>query len=299
MTEIQAVNVGKSYKIRGNGNSENPADGRELLALDQINLHVKAGEFLVIIGPSGCGKSTFLDIVGGLSKPDDGEILIGGKQVKGPGLDRGIVFQQYALFPWRTAQENVEVGLEAQKIDKGRRHEISKEYLSLVGLTGFEDRYPYELSGGMKQRVAIARALALNPDILLMDEPFAALDAQTREILQRDLLRIKSETKKTVLFITHSIDEAVFLADRVAVMTARPGRIKEIVEIPISHQQRLEEDVQSTEEFVRARHTLWATLKEEVDKAQELCRVCPVAACNERAQPRSAALSDVDEGLKV
>lgn len=299
MTEIRAVNVGKSYKIRGNGNSENSADDRELLALDQINLHVKAGEFLVIIGPSGCGKSTFLDIVGGLSKPDNGEILIGGKQVKGPGLDRGIVFQQYALFPWRTAQGNVEVGLEAQKIDKSRRHEISKEYLSLVGLTGFEDRYPYELSGGMKQRVAIARALALNPDILLMDEPFAALDAQTREILQRDLLRIKDETKKTVLFITHSIDEAVFLADRVAVMTARPGKIKEIVEIPISRQQRLEEDVQSTEEFVRVRHTLWATLKEEVDKAQKLCRVCPVTTCNERTHPRSVALSNVDEGLKA
>jgi NitT/TauT family transport system ATP-binding protein len=305
MTEIQAVNVGKSYKIRGNGNAENPVESSELLALHQINLHVKTGEFLVIIGPSGCGKSTFLDIVGGLSRPDDGEILIDGKRVLGPGLDRGIVFQQYALFPWRTARENVEVGLEAQKIDKNKRREISKEYLSLVGLTGFEDRYPYELSGGMKQRVAIARALALNPDILLMDEPFAALDAQTREILQRDLIRIKDETKKTVLFITHSIDEAVFLADRVAVMTARPGRIKEIVEIPISHQQRLEEDVQSTEEYVRVRHILWATLKEEVDKAQELCRACPVAACPERAnapaqfKPGSASLSDVDKGVKV
>ncbi|ACL16475.1 ABC transporter ATP-binding protein [Methanosphaerula palustris] len=287
MTEIRAVNIGKSYKIRGNGNSEDPEVSSELIALEQINLHVQTGEFLVIIGPSGCGKSTFLDMVGGLSQPDKGEIFIDGKQVKGPGLDRGIVFQQYALFPWRTAQENVEVGLEAQKIEKDKRHAISKDYLSLVGLTGFENRYPYELSGGMKQRVAIARALALNPDVLLMDEPFAALDAQTREILQRDLLRIKDETKKTVIFITHSIDEAVFLADRVAVMTARPGKIKEIVEIPISHKQRLEEDVQSTEEYVRVRHILWATLKDEVDKAQELCRACPVTACSERASAPS------------
>lgn len=305
MTEITAVNVVKTYKIRGNGNSEQPGTSTELLALEQVNLQVKAGEFLVIIGPSGCGKSTFLDMVGGLSRPDTGEILIDGKPVLGPGLDRGIVFQQYALFPWRTALENVEVGLESQKINSGRRREIAKEYLSLVGLSGFENRYPYELSGGMKQRVAIARALAIKPDILLMDEPFAALDAQTRETLQRDLLRIKDETKKTVLFITHSIDEAVFLADRVAVMTARPGKIKEVVDIPISHEQRLKDDVQSTEEYVRVRHTLWATLKEEVEKAQELCRSCPVAGCSERAnapalaKSGSTALTDVDEGLSV
>ncbi|MDD1702544.1 MAG: ABC transporter ATP-binding protein [Methanoregula sp.] len=299
MTEIQAVNINKSYKIRGNGTSKDNKENNEIFALKEVNLQVNAGEFLVIIGPSGCGKSTFLDIVGGLSRPDDGDILIGGKPVKGPGLDRGIVFQQYALFPWRTALENVEVGLEAQKIDKDKQHGIATEYLALVGLTGFENRYPYELSGGMKQRVAIARALALNPDILLMDEPFAALDAQTREILQRDLLRIKDETKKTVLFITHSIDEAVFLADRVAVMTARPGRIKEIVDIPITHQQRLEEDVQSTDEYVRIRHTLWATLKEEVEKAQMLCRACPVEGCSGRVDIQSLAGSGAMKKIKA
>ena len=280
MTKIESVNVKKSFKIRNNGNGKDTGAGNELLALDRVNLQIKQGEFMVILGPSGCGKSTFLDMVGGLSKPDEGSILIDGKAIEGPGLDRGIVFQQYALFPWRTARENVEFGLEAQKIDKTRRHEISEEFLTMVGLRGFEDRYPYELSGGMKQRVAIARALAFNPEVLLMDEPFAALDAQTRDILQRSLLRIKAETGKTILFITHSIDEAVFLADRVAVMTARLGTIKEVIEVPISREEKLQDDVQSTPEFIRTRHTLWETLKEEVERAQEICRSCPVEECS-------------------
>jgi NitT/TauT family transport system ATP-binding protein len=244
-----------------------------------VNLKVNQGELLVILGPSGCGKSTFLDMIGGLSKPDEGSILIDGKPVEGPGLDRGVVFQQYALFPWRTALGNVEFGLEAQKVGKTKRHEISREYLSLVGLNGFEDRYPYELSGGMKQRVAIARALAFNPEVLLMDEPFAALDAQTRENLQKNLLRIQEETGKTIIFITHSIDEAVFLADRVAVMTARPGTIKDVFDVHISRGLKLEEDIQSSSAFTRIRHTLWETLKEEVEKAQEICRSCPVEEC--------------------
>lgn len=268
MTKIKSDNIKKYFKLRSNGNNGN---GSELLALGGINLNVNKGEFLAIVGPSGCGKSSFLEIVGGLSKANEGNIYIDGKPVNGPGLDRGIVFQQYALFPWRTALGNVEFGLENQKVQKKERKEIARKHLSLVGLSGFENHYPYQLSGGMKQRVAIARALAYNPDILLMDEPFGALDAQTREILQKELLRIWEETHKTILFITHSIDEAVFLADRVAIMTARPGTIKEVVDIPISRTARFEDDIKSSSGFVKARHDLWGLLKEEVVKAQEIC----------------------------
>lgn len=271
-TKIKAENIKKTFKIRSNGNSKcNGSTSNDLLALGGVNLSINKGEFVSIVGPSGCGKSTFLDLVGGLSKPNEGNIYIDGKSVNGPGLDRGIVFQQYALFPWRTALGNVEFGLESQNVTKKERTEIAQKYLSLVGLTGFENRYPYELSGGMKQRVAIARALAYNPDILLMDEPFGALDAQTREILQRELLRIWEETHKTILFITHSIDEAVFLSDRVAIMTARPGIIKQVMDIPISRPARFDDDIRSSQEFVQTRHALWEFLKEEVIKAQQIC----------------------------
>jgi len=219
-----------------------------------------------------------LDIIAGLSEHDEGHIYIDGNPIKGPGLDRGVVFQQYALLPWRTALHNVTFPLEESK-DKEEREEIARNYLSLVGLTGFEDRYPYELSGGMRQRVAIARALAIEPEVLLMDEPFAAVDAQTREILQTDLLRITEDTNKTVVFITHSIDEAIFLADRVAVMTARPGVIKEIINIPIAKTKRFTEDIKSTQEFAKIRHKLWGLLKEEVLKSQETCNRCTVEDC--------------------
>ncbi len=271
MTKIKAENIKKIYKIRSNGNSKNNGHTpNDLLALGGVDLSINKGEFVSIVGPSGCGKSTFLDLVGGLSKPSEGSISIDGKPVTGPGLDRGIVFQQYALFPWRTAIENVEFGLENQKVEKKERAEIAKKYLSLVGLGGFEDRYPYELSGGMKQRVAIARALAYDPDILLMDEPFGALDAQTREILQGELLRIWEETHKTVLFITHSIDEAVFLSDKVAIMTARPGLIKKLVDIPISRAARFEDGIRTSQDFIGVRHELWGHLKEEVVKSQQI-----------------------------
>ncbi|BBL64209.1 MULTISPECIES: ABC transporter ATP-binding protein [Methanosarcina] len=270
MNNIEAINVKKTFKIR-NAKTSNKGDASapKFYALDGVNLNIQAGEFFVILGPSGCGKSTFLDLIGGLTEPDEGEILIDGKPVEGPGLDRAIVFQQPALFPWRTALNNVSFLLEAKKVEKNSREEIARKYLSLVGLTGFEDRFPYELSGGMKQRVAIARALAINPEILLMDEPFAALDAQTREVMQIDLLKIRDQTQKTVLFITHSIDEAVFLADRVAVMTARPGVIKTIIDIPIPRKSRLSNDVRITREFIETRHKLWELLKEEVVKAQK------------------------------
>ncbi len=271
MTKIKAENIKKTFKIRSNGNSKNNgSSSNELLALGGVYLDIHKGEFISIVGPSGCGKSTFLDLVGGLSKPNEGNIYIDGKPVEGPGLDRGIVFQQYALFPWRTALGNVEFGLERQNIPKNERKETARKYLALVGLTSFEDRYPYELSGGMKQRVAIARALAFDPDILLMDEPFGALDAQTREILQRELLRIWEETHKTILFITHSIDEAVFLSDKVAIMTARPGVIKKMEDVPISRNDRFEDDIRSSQDFVKARYKLWELLKEEVVKAQQI-----------------------------
>ncbi|PWB49699.1 MAG: ABC transporter ATP-binding protein [Candidatus Methanoperedenaceae archaeon] len=272
MTKIKAENIKKIFKIRSNGNSKNNGNTpNELLALGGVDLSINKGEFVSIVGPSGCGKSTFLDLVGGLSKPNEGNIYIDGKPVNGPGLDRGIVFQQYALFPWRTALGNVEFGLENQNVLKKERTEIAQKYLSLVGLAGFENRYPYELSGGMKQRVAIARALAYDPDILLMDEPFGALDAQTREILQRELLHIWEETHKTILFITHSIDEAVFLSDRVAIMTARPGVIKKEMAVPLSRPARFEDDIRTSQDFVKTRYELWGHLKEEVVKAQQIC----------------------------
>jgi NitT/TauT family transport system ATP-binding protein len=264
MAKIVAENVKKVFKIKKGAN-----EFEELPALNGVNLTMNQGEFVVIVGPSGCGKSTFLDLVSGLTLPDEGTISIDGKPVTGPGLDRAIVFQQNALFPWRTTLENVEFGLESINPDKDERTEIALDYLSLVGLSGYHNHYPHQLSGGMKQRVSIARALALNPEIMLMDEPLAALDAQTREFLQRDILRISRESHKTVLFITHSIDEAVFLGDKVAVMSARPGVIKQILEIPLTTEERFEDDVVATQEFVQSRQILWRLLKEEVIKVQE------------------------------
>ena len=279
MTKIEAMNITKSFTSRGNGKSGSNGHAGETQALGGVNLTIRKGEFHVILGPSGCGKSTFLDLVAGLSEPSSGEILINGKPVTGPGTDRAVVFQQYALLPWRSAQGNVEFGLENIQPDKGERERTAANFLSLVGLNGFQNHYPHELSGGMKQRVAIARALALHPEILLMDEPFAAVDAQTREILQRDLLMIAQQTEKTVLFITHSLDEAVFLADRVSVMTARPGSVKQIVEVPLTRTERLDEDVKVSDAYVKTRHYIWTLLKEEVIRSQEICGKCSVDTC--------------------
>lgn len=265
MTKILAENITKIFKIKNNGKQSGDSD---LLALNNVSIEVKKGEFLALVGPSGCGKSTFLDILGGLNIPSGGAIYIDGKPIKGPALDRGIVFQGYALFPWRTALENVEFGLEVKGAPKSEREAVARKYLALVGLSSFESRYPYELSGGMKQRVAIARALAYNPDILLMDEPFGALDAQTREILQVELLKIWEETHKTIVFVTHSIDEAVFLADRVAIMTARPGVIKSIVNIDLPR-PRLDEQTKSSSKFAKLRSDVWGLVKDEVAKSQQ------------------------------
>ena len=241
----------------------------EFMAVENITLNIQQGEFVSIVGPSGCGKSTLLDLIAGLTKPSSGQILLNGKQIIQPGLDRGIVFQQYALYPWLTALENIEFGLEAKGVSKKERQEKALYYLKLVGLSGFEKHYPNELSGGMKQRVAIARSLAYEPEILLMDEPFAALDAQTRETLQAELIHIWKASKKTIVFITHSIDEAIYLSQRVAIMTSRPGRIKDVIDIPASLQNK-DEDVRASVEYGQIRHQIWSQLSEEVIKAQVL-----------------------------
>ena len=220
---------------------------KEFVALQDINLKVKSGEFISIVGPSGCGKSTLLDILAGLAQPTSGSILIDGKKVSGPALDRGIVLQGYALFPWRTVRQNVEFGLEIKKLPKAERKQTSSKFITLVGLDGFGDHYPHELSGGMKQRVAIARALAYDPEVLLMDEPFAAVDAQTRETMQDELLRIWEETGKTIVFVTHSIEEAAFLGREVLVMTPRPGLIAKSLSNPLAGTP----DYRKREEFYR------------------------------------------------
>jgi NitT/TauT family transport system ATP-binding protein len=269
---IQIQNVSKRFTLPTGPGRRGLAE--TFTALEQINLDVRAGEFVAIVGPSGCGKSTLLDLLGGLTLPSSGRILIDGTPIKGPALDRGLVFQQYALFPWRTAIRNVEFGLEAKHVPKGERMERARHFLAMVGLAGFEDRYPHELSGGMKQRVAIARSLAYDPGVLLMDEPFAALDAQTRETLQMELLRIWEESGKTIVFITHGIDEAIYLGQRVAVMTSRPGRIKQVIDVPFAARTQ-QDDLRATSEFARLRHEIWTLLRDETQRAesQELRQV--------------------------
>ncbi len=254
--KVRAENIRKVFL---NKNEEKPLE-----ALGGIDLDIREGEFFAIVGPSGCGKSTFLEIVAGLIKPTSGRIFIDNKPINGPDLNRGIVFQGYALFPWRTVLGNIAYGLEEKGIPEQKREDICGKYITLVGLAGFENHYPYQLSGGMKQRVAIARVLAYDPDILLMDEPFAALDTQTREMLQAEVLRIWNETKKTVLFVTHNIEEAVFLADRIAVMSARPGIIKQIIEVPLVR-PRFEEQ-RTSEGFMIVRKEVGRLVRKEASK---------------------------------
>jgi NitT/TauT family transport system ATP-binding protein len=252
--KIVARNISRVFYIKRNGSERLP-----FIAVESLSLAVKKGEFVTIVGPSGCGKSTFLDILAGLSEPTTGDVYIDGHKVSGPGLDRGIVLQGYALFPWRTVRQNIEYGLEIKKLKKAARREISDHFIDLVDLKGFENSYPYELSGGMKQRVAIARALAYDPEVLLMDEPFAAVDAQTREILQEELLRIWDKTGKTIIFITHSIEEAVFLADRVVVMETNPGTIKAIIKVDIARDRRAN-SLRNSSDYSRITSLVWNLL---------------------------------------
>src|SRR5205085_707989 len=222
--------------------------GRRMEALRDVSLEVKSGTFVSIVGASGCGKTTLLRIVDGLVPPTRGQIYIDGRPVAEPGPDRAFVFQQDALFPWRTVLDNVVFGLEVQGRNKREARERADGLIRLVGLAGFEHHFPHELSGGMRQRANLARALTVDPEVLLMDEPFAALDAQTREIMQQELLRIWNADRKTVIFITHQIDEAIFLADRVIVFTVRPGRVKTVIPVPFPRPRRL--DIKRTPEFI-------------------------------------------------
>jgi NitT/TauT family transport system ATP-binding protein len=238
-------------------------DRREIVALDGFDLQIADGEFVCLLGPSGCGKTTVLRIVAGLETATRGEVLVRGTKVASAGPDRGVVFQEFALFPWLSVRKNIEFGLEVKGVPPDKRLDASRRYIDLVGLEGFENAHPKELSGGMKQRVGIARALANDPQVLLMDEPFGSLDAQTRNLMQKELLRIWTATRKTVLFVTHSVDEAVFLADRIIVMTARPGRVREDIEIALPRPRD-----RTSPEFIAVRGRVLSELDEEFEKAR-------------------------------
>jgi NitT/TauT family transport system ATP-binding protein len=242
-----------------------PKSGAPVLALDDVSLEVADQEFAVIVGPSGCGKSSLLRLVAGLVEPTSGLITLDGTPVTRPGKDRGMVFQSYTLFPWLTVRDNVEFGLRIGGIPAEKRKHISDHFISEVGLEGFEKSYPKQLSGGMMQRVALARALANDPEILLMDEPFGALDSQTRSLMQELLLQIWEHSHKTVLFITHDIDEAILLGDRVHVMTARPGRIKEMVEIDLARPRQV--DLLTSPEFIAIKRRIMALIHDEAVRA--------------------------------
>lgn len=256
--KIEIHGLSRSFKPKGNA----AIRGERFFALRDFNLEINRGEFITIVGPSGCGKSTLLDLLIGLSRPDEGQILIDGKPVNGPAFDRGIVLQGYALFPWRTVRRNVEFGLEIKGTPGKERRAKSDHFIKLVDLAGFENHYPHELSGGMQQRVAIARALAYDPEVLLMDEPFAAVDAQTRETMQDEILAIWEKTGKTIIFVTHSIEEAVGLADRVAVMSRQPGSVKTVINVNLPRPRRIG-DVRNTLEFGDLTSRVWELLQDK------------------------------------
>lgn len=259
MSLLEIDNVSKTY------NPNLPGGGVE--AIRDISFDIEKGEFLTVVGPTGCGKSTLLKIIAGLIDPSSGTIYIEDEAVTEPSEEVGVVFQEDSTFPWRTTLENVEFGLEMRGIDRDERRERSRDIIDLVGLSGFEENYPNELSGGMRQRVAIGRTLAMNPEVMLMDEPFGALDEQTRLILGEELLRICRETNQTTLFITHSLTEAVHLSDRVLVMSARPGRIKRMVTVDIDRPRG--SDVVTTDRFNRIVDDIWEELRTEAKKGLE------------------------------
>lgn len=242
------------------------SDG-DLVALDNIRFEVGEREFVALVGPSGCGKTTLLRMAAGLDFPTGGRVLVGGREVVGPGADRAVVFQQFALFPWKTIRENIGFGLKCKGAPPAQRREVAERYIKLMGLEGHSDAYPHQLSGGMQQRVAIARSYAVDPEVLLMDEPFGALDAQTRVLMQEELVRLSRGNPRTVLFITHSVEEAVYLADRVIVMTPRPGRIKAVVDIDgVRKAERWDgyehvEEVMDQESFVHLRSRIWRLVR--------------------------------------
>src|SRR5690606_39217359 len=246
-------------------------DGRKLTVLDGVDLDVGANEFVAIVGTSGCGKSTLLSIVGGLTEQTSGEVLIDGRPVQGPGRDRGFVFQSYSLFEWMTVERNIDFALEKSDLGRSERRELVAYYVQTVGLAGFEKALPKQLSGGMRQRVAIARALVYKPSILLMDEPFGAQDAQTRGMMQELLLKVWEEHKATVIFVTHDVEEAIFLADRVIVLASRPGRVKRDLGIALERPRRF--DVVTSPEFSRYKRDILADIREETLKVMALDEV--------------------------
>lgn len=251
------VSVSQLEKVYGSGDEYTKA-------IDDLTFEVEGGEFLSVVGPSGCGKSTLLYLIAGFIDITDGTITIDGDPVTGPGPDRGVVFQEYALFPWRTVRGNVTYGLEENGVDQAERERIAQEYIDMMDLTGFEDKYPKELSGGMKQRVALARTLAYGPKILLMDEPFGALDQPLREALQDHLLNIWRELEKTVIFITHDVEEAVYLSEKVLIMTRHPGTKKTVLDVDLDRTKSREEIITS-DEFIEAKNTVWKLLREETE----------------------------------
>jgi NitT/TauT family transport system ATP-binding protein len=250
---IRCVGLGKVYR--------DAADG-EVVALKDFSLDIAAGEFVTVLGPSGCGKSTLLNILAGFEQATSGEARLDGRLISKPGPDRGVVFQEYALFPWLSVLDNIMVGLKEKRLPRGECERIARSYVAMAGLRGFESKYPHELSGGMRQRVSLIRALAIDPRILLMDEPFAAVDAQTRGVLQRELLKAWQTMGKTILFITHNLEEAIFLGQRVVVMTARPGRIKEVIDVDLPYMRD-----PTAEAFNELRRAASSSIEEEVSRA--------------------------------
>ncbi|WP_346864858.1 ABC transporter ATP-binding protein [Methanocalculus sp. MSAO_Arc2] len=248
---VRINNVGKTFPSR---------IGDPLVALEDISIEIERGEFLCILGPSGCGKTTLLRLVAGLDRPTSGEIIVEGKSVTGPDPRLAMIFQEYSLYPWRTVRGNIAFGLQMRGMSREERDERVNHFIQLVGLEGFGDSYPYELSGGMRQRVAVARALATDPAVLLMDEPFGALDAQTRNRMQKELLLIWEKTKKTVIFVTHSVDEAVYIADRILVLSTRPGRVAGIYDIDIPRPRN-----RTSVEFAKIRRDVL----EQIDRFEE------------------------------
>lgn len=258
MTEQDVVirldNVSKSFVKQEKG----------VRVLDSVSFDLKVGSFTSIIGPSGCGKTTLLRIIDGLMKPDSGKVLFNGAPVVSPPSKIGFVFQQFGLLPWRTVRKNVEFGLELRGVAAERRRGISENYIRAVGLEGFEEHYPHEISGGMQQRAGLARALAINPDVLVMDEPFASVDMQTREILQKQLLKIvKGAIPKTTLFVTHNIDEAIFLSDEIVLLTGRPATVKEVIKVDLPP-ERWKYDPRLEPEYARLRHDIWSFLEKQI-----------------------------------
>jgi len=246
-----------------------PRGGSAFTALSDVSLMIPDKQFLAIVGPSGCGKTTLLRMAAGLEIPSSGIVRVGGRSVTGPGADRAVVFQQFALFPWKTVRDNIAFGLKCKGMPRAKRYQVVLHYLELMGMSGTEDNYPHQLSGGMQQRVAIARSYAIEPEVLLMDEPFGSLDAQTRTLMQEELVRISRVNPRTVLFITHGVDEAVYLSDRVVVLAGSPGRIREIIDIrPVRDTEGWDrlasEEVMEMPGFGHLRARIWRLLRQEI-----------------------------------